>query len=139
MNAFEALGAIVAGLAGFAAGAMWYAPFTFGPLWLRFAPEALERLEHISPHRLRQYAVALLASFVQSFALAALLLFAGRSDLGFALGLAGLVWLGFIASASLMDGIFRRRLASDWLIDMGHRLLVLLTIAIVLGLWPPSG
>lgn len=138
MNTFEALGAIVAGLAGFVAGAVWYAPFTFGPLWLRFAPDAIERIEHTSPRRLRQYAVALLASFVQAFALAALLAFAGRSDLGFALGLAGLLWLGFIASASLMDGIFRRRLASDWLVDMGHRLLVLATTAIVLGLWPPS-
>src|SRR5690625_152326 len=125
MNAFEALGAIVAGIAGFVAGAVSYATFTFGPLWLRFAPDAFEPAEHVSPRRLRQYAVALLASFVQSFALAALLLFADRSGLGFALALAGMVWLGFIVSASLMDGIFRRRLASDWLLDMGHRLLVL--------------
>ncbi len=136
MTALEVLGAIVAGLAGFVAGAVWYAPFTFGPLWLRFAPEAFERAEHISPRRLRQYAVALLASFVQSFALAALLLFSGRTGLGFSLALAGMVWLGFVASASLMDGIFRRRLASDWLLDMGHRLLVLVVIAIILGLWP---
>ncbi|MDN5865533.1 MAG: DUF1761 domain-containing protein [Gammaproteobacteria bacterium] len=138
MNAFEVLGAAVAGLAGFVAGAVWYAPFTFGPLWLRFAPEAIERIEHPSPRRLRQYAVALLASFVQSFALAALLVFSGGAGLGFALGLAGLVWLGFVVSASLMDGVFRRRFAPDWWLDMGHRLLVLVTIAIVLGLWPPS-
>ncbi|MGH8224644.1 MAG: DUF1761 domain-containing protein [Gammaproteobacteria bacterium] len=138
MNAFEALAAIVAGIAGFVAGAVWYTPFTFGPLWLRFAPEALERVEHTSARRLAHYAVALLAGIVQAFALEALLLFTHRSDLGFALGMAGLVWLGFVASASLMDGIFRRRLAHDWLLDMGHRLLVLVTIAIVLGLWPPG-
>lgn len=138
MSGYETFGAIVAGLAGFIAGAVWYTPFTFGPLWLRFAPEAIERAEHPSTTRLGRYAVALLASFVQSFALAALLVFAGREDLGFALGMAGLVWLGFVASASLMDGLFRRRLARDWLLDMGHRLLVLVAIAIVLGLWPPS-
>lgn len=138
MSWFEALGAAVAGLAGFVAGAVWYAPFTFGPLWLRFAPEAIERMERVSARRLRQYAVALLASFVQSFALAGLLILSGRSGLGFALALACLVWVGFVASASLMDGIFRRRLAPDWLLDMGHRLLVLLAIAIILGLWPPS-
>ncbi len=138
MNAYEALAAIVAGIAGFVAGAVWYAPFTFGPLWLRFAPEALEHIEHTSRRRLSHYAVALLAGIVQAFALEALLVFAHRSDLGFALGMAGLVWLGFVASASLMDGIFRRRLAHDWLLDMGHRLLVLATIAIVLGLWPPG-
>ncbi len=138
MSAYEVFGAIVAGIAGFIAGAVWYTPFTFGPLWLRFAPEAIERAERPSPTRLGRYAVALLASFVQSFALAALLLFEQRWDLGFALGMAGLVWLGFVVSASLMDGLFRRRLARDWLLDMGHRLLVLVTIAIILGIWPPS-
>jgi hypothetical protein len=138
MTAYEAFGAIVAGIAGFIAGGVWYTPFTFGPLWLRFAPEAIERAEQPSSRRLGQYTLALAASFVQSFALAGLLIFAGRFDLGFALGMAGLVWLGFVFSASLMDGVFRRRLARDWLIDMGHRLLVLVTIAIILGLWPPS-
>ena len=138
MTAYEALAAIVAGLAGFIAGAVWYTPYTFGPLWLRFAPEAIERIEHSSSRRLTHYGVALLASLVQAFALESLLLFCGRSDLGFALGMAGLVWFGFTASASLMDGIFRRRLERGWLVDMGHRLLVLVTIAIVLGLWPPS-
>ena len=138
MTGYEALAAAVAGFAGLFAGAIWYAPFTFGPLWLRFAPEALERLEHTPPRRLARYGVALVASLVQAFALEALLIFCRRWDLGFALATAALVWFAFTASASLMDGIFRRRLARDWLVDMGHRLLVLLTIAIVLGLWPPG-
>jgi len=138
MNAFEALAAIVAGLAGFVAGAVWYAPFTFGPLWLRFAPDAFEKLEHTPPRKLARYGVALLASLVQAFALEALLIYCGRDDLGFTLALAGVVWFAFTASASLMDGLFRRRMARDWMVDMGHRLLVLVTIAIVLGLWPPG-
>lgn len=138
MTPFEILAAGVAGIAGFIAGAIWYAPFTFGPLWLRFAPEAIETLEHTPPRRLAHYGVALVASLVQAFALEALLIFGGHSDLGFALGMAGLVWLGFTASASLVDGLFRRRLARDWMVDMGHRLLVLVVIALVLGLWPPG-
>ena len=136
MTGFEAIGALVAGFAGFVAGAVWYAPFTFGPLWLRFAPQALDRLEHTISRRIAHYAVALLAGWVQAFALAIILEFSGRQDLGFALVMAVLVWFGFSASTSLMDGIFRRRLAQDWMIDMGHRLLVLLVIALVLGLWP---
>lgn len=138
MSGFEALAAVVAGLAGFVAGAVWYAPFTFGPLWLRFAPEAFETLEHTPPRKLARYGVALTASLVQAFALEALLILCGSWDLGFALALAALVWFAFTASASLMDGLFRRRLARDWLVDMGHRLLVLMTIALVLGLWPPG-
>lgn len=138
MTPFEILAAGVAGIAAFVAGAMWYAPFSFGPLWLRFAPEAIATIEHMPPRRLAHYGVALTASLVQAFALESLLVLAGRSDLGFALAMAGLVWLGFTASASLVDGIFRRRLARDWLLDMGHRLLVLVVIAIVLGLWPPG-
>ena len=138
MTGFEAIGALVAGVAGFAAGAMWYAPFTFGPLWLRFAPEALSNLEHTLSRRLAHYFVALAAGWVQAFGLAIILELCGRQDLGFALAIAALAWLCFSASTSLMDGLFRRRLASDWMIDMGHRLLVLLVIAFVLGIWPPS-
>ncbi len=138
MTPYEALSALVAAIAGWIAGAVWYAPFTFGPLWLRFTPTALEQIEHTSPRRLAFYALALLASSIQAFTLEVLLILCGRSDLGFTLALAGLVWLAFTASASLMDGVFRRRIAKDWLIDMGHRLLVLVTIALVLGLWPPA-
>ncbi|MGH8126897.1 MAG: DUF1761 domain-containing protein [Gammaproteobacteria bacterium] len=138
MTPFEAFGAIIAGLAGFIAAAVWYAPFTFGPLWLRFAPDALDRMEHTLARRLSHYFIALTASWVQAFALEALLLFCHWQGLGYALALAGLVWLGFCASSSLMDGLFRRRLAHDWMLDMGHRLLVLVAIAIVLGLWPPG-
>lgn len=138
MTPFEVFGALIAGIAGFVAAAVWYAPFTFGPLWLRFAPDALDRLEHTLARRLSHYTIALVASWVQAFALEALLLFCHRQGLGFALALAGLVWLGFCASTSLMDGLFRRRLARDWMLDMGHRLLVLVAIAIVLGLWPPG-
>ena len=138
MTAFQVLGTLIAGIAGFAAAAVWYAPFTFGPLWLRFAPDALDRMEHTLARRLSHYATALAASWVQAFALKGLLIFSGHDDLGFALAMAGLVWLGFCASSSLMDGLFRRRLAPDWMLDMGHRLLVLVAIAIVLGLWPPG-
>lgn len=138
MSGFESFGAIVAGIAGFIVGAIWYAPFTFGPLWLRFAPEAVHRMEHTLARRTAHYAVALLASWVQAFVLAILMALCGREDLGFAIILALLVWFGFCASTSLMDGVFRRRLAQDWMIDMGHRLLVLLVIALVLGLWPPG-
>lgn len=138
MNSYELIGAIVAAAAGWLAGAVWYAPFTFGPLWLRFAPAAIDALEKNVLRRISYYALAFLASLCQAFALEALLIVSGHDDLGSALALAGIVWAAFTASASLMDGIFRRRLAKDWLVDMGHRLLVLVAIALVLGLWPPN-
>ena len=62
MTPFEAFGAGIAGIAGFIAAAVWYAPFTFGPLWLRFAPDALGRLEHTLARRLSHYLIALVAS-----------------------------------------------------------------------------
>lgn len=139
MNGYDLLGSVVAAAAGWLVGAIWYAPFTFGPLWLRFAPEAIDTLEKTVANRISYYALAFLASLFQAFALEALLIISHHDDLGSALALAGIVWAAFTASASLMDGIFRRRLAKDWIVDMGHRLLVLVAIALVLGLWPPSG
>ena len=59
---------IVAGVGGFIVGAVWYLPFTFGPLWLKANPHVLQDME--SSGRLRRYGVALVCSIVQALVLA---------------------------------------------------------------------
>lgn len=125
----------VAGLGGFIVGAVWYLPFTFGPLWLRANPHVLEELE--SGGRWRRYVVALLSSMVQAWVLALCLLYAGsRTGLGTALVAGLLLWLGFTAAPSLVDMLISRRRISGWLVDSGHRLLAILVMAFLLTAWP---
>jgi hypothetical protein len=135
-------GALIAGVVGFILGAIWYAPFTFGPLWLRYNPGALDALT--ASGRLWRYLIALISSLVQAFVLAVVLAaVTPEPDLGVALVLGFVLWLGFTAAPSLADSLLSRRPLSGWTVDLGpgwavdiaHRLLVTLGIAFVLGVW----
>ncbi|MGH8371120.1 MAG: DUF1761 domain-containing protein [Gammaproteobacteria bacterium] len=129
------LAVAVAGLGGFIVGAVWYLPFTFGPLWLKANPHVLEELE--SGGRMRRYLVALVSSIVQAWVLALCLNYAGRdAGLGTALVAGLLLWLGFTAAPSLVDMLISRRRLSGWLVDTGHRLLATLVMAFLLTAWP---
>lgn len=129
------LAVVVAGSGGFVVGAVWYLPFTFGPLWLKANPHVLAELE--AGGRLRRYAVALLCSIVQAWVLALCLLYAGPgAGLGTALLAGALLWLGFTAAPSLVDTLISRRRTTGWLVDAGHRLLAVLVMAFLLAAWP---
>ncbi|HET7922358.1 MAG TPA: DUF1761 domain-containing protein [Gammaproteobacteria bacterium] len=129
------LAVVVAGGVGFMVGAVWYLPFTFGPLWLKANPHVLAELE--AGGRLPRYLVAFLCSVVQAWVLALALGFS-RPDagLGTALLVGVLLWLGFTAAPSLVDTLISRRRAAGWLLDTGHRLLATLVMAFLLAAWP---
>ncbi|MGA9852861.1 MAG: DUF1761 domain-containing protein [Gammaproteobacteria bacterium] len=125
---------VVAGVVGFIVGAVWYLPFTFGPLWLKANPHALEDLE--SGGRWQRYMVALICCIVQAWVLALVLAFGGKGDLATALVAGALLWLGFTAAPTLTDTLISRRKVSGWLVDTGHRLLAILVMAFLLAAWP---
>ncbi|HVA56075.1 MAG TPA: DUF1761 domain-containing protein [Gammaproteobacteria bacterium] len=129
------LAVVVAGVGGFIVGAVWYLPFTFGPLWLKANPHLLQDME--SGGRWQRYLVALVCSILQALVLALCLLYAGRdAGLGTALVAGGLLWLGFTAAPSLVDTLIARRKVAGWLVDTGHRLLAILVMAFLLTAWP---
>ncbi|MGB9430414.1 MAG: DUF1761 domain-containing protein [Gammaproteobacteria bacterium] len=126
---------VVAGIGGFIVGAVWYLPYTFGPLWLKANPHALEDLE--SGGRWQRYSIALICSIVQAWVLALVLIHAGHdAGLGTALIAAVLLWLGFIVAPTLTDTLIARRKPAGWLVDSGHRLLAILVMAFLLAAWP---
>ena len=129
------LAVVIAGVGGFIMGAVWYLPFTFGPLWLRSNPHLLQDME--SGGRWQRYLVALACSILQAFVLALSLLYVGRNaGLGTALVAAVLLWLGFTAAPSLVDTLISRRKVAAWMLDTGHRLLAILVMAFLLTAWP---
>jgi hypothetical protein len=126
---------VVAGIGGFIVGAVWYLPFTFGPLWLKSNPHVIQDME--SGGRLQRYGIAMVCSIVQAFVLAVCLLYAGKdAGLGTALLVGCLLWLGFTLAPSLVDTLISRRKLTGWLVDAGHRLLAILVMAFLLTAWP---
>jgi Protein of unknown function (DUF1761) len=122
---------LVAGVGGFIVGAVWYLPFTFGPLWLKANPHLLQDIE--TGGRWQHYLLALVCSIFQAWVLALCLGYAGRdAGLGTALVAGVLLWLGFTAAPSLVDTLISRRSTIAWMLDTGHRLLAILVMAFLL-------
>ncbi|HWP94881.1 MAG TPA: DUF1761 domain-containing protein [Gammaproteobacteria bacterium] len=133
LAAINYLAVAAAAVIGFVVGAVWYAPFAFGGLWMNLNPVTLEDLRPRG--HLGALTVALAGSLLQALVLAIMLHATGARGLGPALWLAAFLWLGFTAAPSFVDAQFERRPFAGWLITAGHRLAEALAMGAVLGLW----
>jgi hypothetical protein len=131
--AFEPVAVIVAGSVGFAVGGLWYAPFAFGQVWLRYTTVKPEDLQ--ADVALLPTLFALGGVVVQAAVLQLVLAASGATGIGAALGIAALLWLGFTAAPSLVDALESRRPLVGWMVDAGHRLIAALAMGAVLALW----
>lgn len=130
---FDPVAVVVAGSVGFAVGGLWYAPFAFGQVWLRYTtvkPEDLQADVALLPTLL-----ALGGVVAQAAVLHLVLVASGATGLPAALGVAALLWAGFTAAPSLVDALEARRPLVGWMVDAGHRLMAALAMAAVLALW----
>ena len=134
---FDPVAVVVAGSVGFAVGGLWYAPFAFGQVWLRYTtvkPEDLAANFTLGPTL-----IALAGVIAQAAVLQLVLVATGTVAPVAALGVAALLWAGFTAAPSLVDAIESRRPLASWLVDAGHRLAAALAMAAVLAAWRAIG
>jgi hypothetical protein len=129
------LAIIVAVLATFALGALWYSPLLFGNMWVRahgYVGERLERMKKAAP---RAYGISLVAFLVLAFVLAYL---AARVGVGTAMGgvrLGFILWLGFAATIGLTSWVYSDKPLSTYLIDAGYQLVYLMLMGAIIGAW----
>ena len=137
MNGFHPnyLAIIVAVVATFALGALWYSPLLFGNMWVRahgYSGERLDRMKKAAP---KAYGI----SFVAFLVLAAVLTFlAWRVGVGTAMGgvrLGVAVWLGFAATIGLTAWVYSDKPFSTYLIDAGYQLVYLVIMGAIIGAW----
>ncbi|QAY71072.1 DUF1761 domain-containing protein [Xylanimonas protaetiae] len=121
-------------------GTLWYTPRVFGARWMR--------LTGVDPGQAGVSAVGpIVATVVVSFVTARVL--AGATyiawwfyDTGFlvaALVTGVALWLGFTAARFVTHDAFEGRPVALTTLNVAHELVTVLVMALVLGLWPPSG
>jgi hypothetical protein len=127
---------LVAALAGFGVGALWYSPHGFGKRWTeltgtgsgkemfhgRFSPMQAMAIE---------FALSLIAAYVLAIFSDALSI---RGPL-MALRLAFWVWLGFVATTLFSGVLFENRPMKLFYINAGYRFLAILVMALIVGIW----
>lgn len=126
------LAIIVAAVAAFVLGGLWYSPILFGKSWQREVGLSDDELKR--GNMLRIFGSALVLSLIASFVFA---MFLGpRPPLSLGLGAgfaAGLCW---VASSFGMNYLFARRSLKLFLIDGGFHTIQFTLIGLIIALWP---
>ena len=133
------LAIIVAFIVSFAAGAIWFGPRTFFPIWWKAMGRSADEVVGGTNMAVLFISTAV-ANFIQVVALASVIYFVRLSDPefmwwnGLLTGL--LVGIGFAAMSSLSHRLFAGHGFKVWIIEVASDVLNLTLAGLVLGLWP---
>ncbi len=122
---------IVAALAAFAVGAVWYGPL-FSKAW-----QSLNALSDadVQQDAARTFSGAFVLTLVAAFGLAMILQLHPAPDLGAGLGVGTVIGLAFVASSLGINYLFARKALRLYLIDAGYLVLMFAVMGVILGAW----
>ena len=124
------LAVIVATIAGFAVGAVWYS--TLGKQWMAAIGKSRDQL-NAGPV---PYVLGVLAELVMAYFLAVVTLnLLGSVTVANGLLAGALMWVGFIMPPMILNHRYQNMPWSLTILDGGHLLLVLLVQGLVIGLF----
>jgi len=124
------LAILVATIAGFALGALWYGPL-FGDAWLNALGKTADDIQP-SPG---PFVISFFTALITAVALALLIKALGIATVGGGIGIGLLVGVGFIATAMASDSAFCGWGLNLWLIQSGYRVLYSVVIGAILAVW----
>ena len=122
------LAVLVAGVVHMAAGLVWFSRPFFGPTWTRLTGRDLKP----DP---RWIAAGILGHQVIALALAVIVSLAGATTVAGGLGVAVLVWAGFVVTLEVGELIWERIPFRLFLIRIGNHLVALGLAGIILAVW----
>ncbi len=133
---------LVAGIAAWIVGAVWYSQLLFGKKWMQIM--GADKLDKAAVEKLRKEAapyivIILIASLVGAYVMARFIGWLGMTTAVGGMRVAFLAWLGFAVPQSLGDAMFSgkgrdlvRPMAG---IRIGHYLVGFLVMGAILGAW----
>lgn len=125
---------IVAALASFVLGWLWYSPALFGKSWMRLS-DITPTTEQKKKGMTQGMLFGLIAALVMSYVLAHFVDFArattaaGGAQAGF------WSWLGFVATVTLGGVLWEGKKWGLWALNNAYQLLSLLIMGIILAVW----
>jgi hypothetical protein len=125
------LAVILAAIAVMITGYIWYSPKVFGGVWSRLTGRNMSKMD--SPGM--SYGLTMFSNLILCLVLAEVLKFSGAHTFPSALKIAGLMWLGFVATTGGINAIFSGKKRDLYLLEQVHHLATVFVAAIVLTLW----
>jgi uncharacterized protein YneF (UPF0154 family) len=130
------LAVVVATVAAFALGGIWYSPLLFAKQWVKAHGYTEERVKEMQQSAGKAYAVSAVCQLLIALALAVLAGYLHLDHLGRGLKLGLLVWAGFAFPLGLMANVFSDKRITVFFIDSGYQLVYLLLMSAIIGSWP---
>jgi hypothetical protein len=124
---------VVAAIASFLLGGLWYSPVLFGKIWMK----EVGYDESQQGHPGKVFGFALLFSLIAAWTLARVAIdwFGADFSLSQALHVALMGGVGFVAASFGVNYQFAQRSFKLWAIDAGYHVAQFCAFAVVLGLW----
>jgi hypothetical protein len=125
------LAVVVAALSSFVIGYLWYAPFTFGTVWMKEVGLTDEKIRQTN--MFTTFGLTFLLSLVICFNLAA---FLGK-DAGLAWGLmaGALAGIGWVVASLGINYLFERKSLRLFLINGGYNAVTYIVAGGIIGVW----
>lgn len=129
---------LVAAVAAFVIGFLWYSPVLFGNLWIQAHGYSAEDLAAMQQTMGPTYGASFVAQVVMAVALSILIRRTGARGAMAGAGLGFLIWLGFVATTGLTGNLFSKAPLLQFEIDAGYQAVYLLAMGAILGAWRPG-
>jgi len=126
---------VVAAVAAFVLGAVWYSPVLFGKAWVAANGLTMEKIEAMRASAPRAYTVSFLCNLVMAVALCVLLGRIGVVSWLTGAKLGALVGFGFAATIGLTAHMYSDRKLSAWAIDAAYQVAYLVLMGSILAAW----
>lgn len=129
------LAVLVAALAAYVVGAIWYSPAGFGKIWKKLAGFTDEDMRHMPLNMQQSMVLGFLFTLLLSYVFAHFVILTGVKDVASALTLGFWSWLGFGATTLSYSWLYEGKSVKLFLFNAGHLLVALLAMSLVYGLW----
>lgn len=132
------LAIVVAWIAAFIAGAIWFGPKTFFPIWWRAMGKDPNNME-VTGNMGLIFGGTAVAAFVEAVAVASVIHFVALATPGFGMwdgaGVGLLLGIGLAAASSLSHRLFAGHGVKVWAIEVSSDVVNLTLMGLIIGAW----
>jgi hypothetical protein len=125
------LSVLIAALAAFITGSVWYSPVLFGKIWQKEVNFKEEQRSRMNMPVL--FVTVFVLQFVAAFFLKMFIGTSATMERGLVIGL--IVSLAWISTALAINSLFTFKSFTLFLIDSGYYLVMFLIMGLILGIW----
>lgn len=126
---------LVAAVAAFLLGGLWYSPLLFARAWVAAHGYTEADVQAMRANAPKAYGISFICFLLMAHVLAWLAHLTGANGWLYGVHLGFLCWIGFAFTIGLTAQVYSNRKFAVFLIDAGYQLVYLLLMGAIIGAW----